>query len=40
VDFVKKLALSIDRRFPRASLEKAAFNSVPVTVQWKISGSF
>jgi hypothetical protein len=40
VVFVKKLALSIDRRFHRASLEKAAFNSVHVTVQWKISGSF
>jgi hypothetical protein len=39
VVFVKSVALSIDRRFPRTSLEKAAFNSVPVTDQWKISGS-
>jgi hypothetical protein len=40
VVFVKNVALSIDRRFSRASLEKAAFNFVPVAVQWKISGSF
>jgi hypothetical protein len=32
VVFVKNVALSLDRRLPRASLEKAAFNSVPVTV--------
>jgi hypothetical protein len=40
VVFVKNVALSLDRRSPRANLEKAAFNSVPVTDLWKISGSF